>query len=256
MFCRWRAMQSSASCHRPAVGTTIPRLITLFASNTSSADQAHLRAAAASTGAPGQHPAIIIDVAVCGTGPFPGVVVMAGAARPRSISVQPTIVGDQTDLGRHTNHLDAPAWRLALAWGWTLSGPFRRAGVDPQLDDRPAMPFHLRNERARGDAVPTTWPTSRTHPSYRRLRVLERAPHPQTWPGIGATPGLDPNELGELVFDALPGTWSRLLRTAVSVSAGSVPSWVVPESSRACAGQRGCGGMELDPTDRTFAATT
>src|SRR5262245_17126480 len=91
---------SLVSTSQPSV-RPFPGWIALFASETSSADEAHLNVAPEAVGAPGEHPAVIIDVAVCGTQPFHGVLVMSGAARPLDpVGVQPTVVGQSGLAGK------------------------------------------------------------------------------------------------------------------------------------------------------------
>jgi len=76
--------------------------VAILASSTSSAarhDQVHLEAEAVEPGAPGEHPALVYSVAVCGNEPFHGVLLMGGDARLTGLTSAPATTSSEVVVG-------------------------------------------------------------------------------------------------------------------------------------------------------------
>jgi hypothetical protein len=201
-----------------------------------SQDQVKLIASPLVPGGTGQHPGLSYGVAVCGSQPFRGVLLIGGDARLSQLKGEPALGIDNTvehssaenlpdlaflDEGTGTVHDVGPVQAIHL----TMSHPLRCASAySPQLAPPPA--FFGQSQIITGQAaasVQRQW----------RLGWWSGPRTSQSWPLIGNLPGISFNDLGEFrALTGLSGAWFRPGRQYVAVSVGGLLPRAIVDQAR------------------------
>jgi hypothetical protein len=190
-----------------------------------SQDQVKLMAAATVPGGPGQNPSQSYSLAVCGSQPFSGTLLLGGSARLSHLSGVPAL-GTKTagassgvvnlpnltfqDEGTGTVIDLGPVQAVSL----TMASPGKCASA--YTTQQPEPPFLGQAQTISGQAAA---------PVQRQWRLGWWA-GPRTsedWPLIGNLPGIRNQDLGAfLALDGLHGAWVRLLQQYDTVSVGGL----------------------------------
>ena len=217
--------------------TPFQGFVTLLQSTgASQQDQVDLIVTPQAPGGPGPHPSLSYAVAVCGSQPFQGVLLIGGDARLSHLKGVPALgtsnanglsssenLPDLTflDEGTDTKHDLGPVQAIHI----TMSNPVRcESAYSP--NHAPPAPFFGQGQTIMGQAAA---PVQR----HWQLGWWSGPRTSQSWPLIGSLPGVSFNELG--VFHALSGltgAWLRPERHYFVVSVGSLNARAILEQAR------------------------
>ena len=190
-----------------------------------SVDQVKLMAAATVPGGPGQKPALSYGLAVCGTQPFSGTLLIGGSARLSGLSGFPTLGGNTAGVSSSVENLPdltfqdegtgavidlGPVQAVSL----TMAAPGKCASAYSTKQPEPL--FLGQGQLISGQAAA---PVERQW----RLGWWDGPRSSEAWPLIGNLPGISDQDLGSfLALDGLHGAWVRPLDQYNTVSVGGL----------------------------------
>jgi hypothetical protein len=196
------------------------------ASTASTATQVQLQVVPLQPGAPGSHPALSYAVVACGSLPFSGVLLIGGDAR---LSKPRLLAPSGTSLASIANAkiLDVGSGQL-FPLGAVQALRFTLA------------PIHCNERFSSGAATSGIFGLAAgiaglaghavVQPS--RFGFWDGPRSAQSWPLLGAPPGIASTDLGEWRVTGLPGSWSRPLKEYVRLDAGSLTTIGSLEAAR------------------------
>jgi hypothetical protein len=195
------------------------------AASSFSTDQVQLTAAATTPGGPGQNPALSYDLAVCGTQPFSGTLLIGGNARLSHLSGDPAFgtnvavasssvenLSDLTFQDEGTGSVIdlGPVQAISL----TMPAPGKCASAFSAKQPEPF--FHGQEQTIKGLAAA---PVERQW----RLGWWAGPRSSEVWPLIGDLPAISEGEHGAFqALDGLHGAWARPLDQYNTVSVGGL----------------------------------
>lgn len=188
--------------------------------------QVQLQVVPLQPGAPGSHPALSYSVVACGPLPFSGVLLIGGDAR---LSKPRLLAPSGTSLASIAN-----AELLDIG-----SGQLVPLGAVQALRFTLA-PIHCNERFSPGAATSGIFGLSAgiaglvghsvVQPA--RFGLWDGPRSTQSWPLLGAPPGIASTDLGEWRVAGLPGSWSRPLKEYVRLDAGSLTTIGSLEAAR------------------------
>lgn len=226
-----------------------------------SQDQAKVMASALSPGSPGTKPLVSYGVAVCGSQPFHGELLIGGNARLSNMSAFPA-------LGTRTATLQSSFRKISdLKLRSEPSGNGLELG--PVQAVRITMPSPVKCLSSFSDQQPFPSFTGTTQELAGQEAASVQRPWrmgwwtgPRTgesWPLIGNLPGVSAQDLGEFQFQApsgLNGSWARVAPEYFSVSAGVLrPSESVDEALPQTSSDTVLGWKSTQPIQPTAVVT-
>lgn len=190
-------------------------------------DQVRLRARATVAGGPGQNPSLSYDLAVCGSQPFSGMLLIGGDARLSHLSGVP-VLGTKV-AGASVGLENLPDLRFqdeatgtvipfgpVQAVSLTMASPVKCASAYTAK-----QPVHFSGGRGLTISGRAAAPVQRQW----RLGWWAGPRTSEDWPLIGGLPGIGGHELGPfLALDGLHGAWMRPIQQYNFVSVGGLPA--------------------------------
>jgi hypothetical protein len=188
--------------------------------------QVQLQVVPLQPGAPGSHPALSYSVVACGPLPFSGVLLVGGDARlskPRLLAPSGTSLASIAKA----EILDAGSGQL-IPLGAVQTLRFTLA------------PIHCNERFSPGTATSGIFGPSAEIAGLAGHSVVQPARFglwngprsTQSWPLLGAPPGIASTDLGEWRVTGLPGSWGRPLDEYVRLNAGSLTTIGSLEAAR------------------------
>lgn len=190
-----------------------------------SVDQVDLTAAATTPGGPGQKPALSYDLAVCGTQPFSGTLLIGGNARLSHLSGVPALGTSTAVASSRVENLPDLTFQdegtgsvidLGPVQAISLTMPAPGKCVSAYSSAQPEPPFFGQGLTISGQAAA---PVERQW----RLGWWAGPRSSEVWPLTGNLPGISDQELGSFqALDGLHGAWARPLDQYNTVSVGAL----------------------------------
>jgi hypothetical protein len=190
-----------------------------------SQDQVKLMAVATVPGGPGQKPSVSYDLAVCGSRPFSGMLLMGGEARLSRLSGSPALGVRNAEASSDFENL--PDLTLQdEGTGTTIDlGPVQAVSLKMPSPGKCASAYSTKQPEPLflGQAQIISGRAAAPVQRQWQLGWWDGPRTSEEWPLIGNLPGIRNQDLGAfLALDGLHGTWVRPIRQYNTVSAGDL----------------------------------
>jgi hypothetical protein len=199
-------------------------------------DQVKLIASPLIPGGSGPHPGLSYSVAVCGSQPFQGVLLIGGDARLSHLKGTPAL-GVSNAVGQSSAENLPDLTILDEGTGTLLDlGPVQAIHLTMSHPPKCASPYSAQQAPPPlflGQGQTITGQAAAPVQRQWRLGWWSGPRTSQSWPLIGDLPGISFNDLGEFrALKGLSGAWFRPGRQYVAVSVGALLSRVIVDQAR------------------------